>query len=82
MAESYALIILEFLIMFMVVGYLLRSYKAPAVGKDVVVSTYLAWVLGFAGILLLPYDISVALVEDKMMNSLRLWWDMTYWRFV
>ena len=27
---------------------------------DVSITVYIAWVLGFAGILLLPYDLSVA----------------------
>ena len=54
----------------------------PLVKKDVIISVYLSWVLGFAGILLLPYDISVAIVESpsgKDYNNSDL---LDVWRFV
>lgn len=81
MTKSYALLVVELILMFGAVFYMLRFYKAPTVEMSVVVATYLAWSLGFAGIVLLPYDIAVALVEDIEMTSLRSLWDTIYWRF-
>ena len=50
------------------------------VTTDVAVAVYLSWVLGFAGILLLPYDISVAVVDPKHLESLDKVWNFVYWR--
>ena len=63
------------------VAALVRHYKAQSVDATVGITTYLAWSLGFAGILLLPYDIAVALVEDREMTSLEMLWDGIYWRY-
>lgn len=81
MSETYALLVAEFLVMLLVVAALVRHYKAPSVEMTVGITTYLAWFLGFAGILLLPYDIAVALVEDREMTSLEMLWDGIYWRY-
>ncbi len=82
MADSFALIVVEFIFMLVLVAQLLRYYKSAIVGKDVTISTYVAWSLGFAGILLLPYDVSVALVEHMELPALRSLWDTVYWRYL
>ena len=80
MAVSFVLLLLEMAFMFLAVGYVLKIYKAPAVDNWTVVSTYLSWSLGFAGIVLLPFDIAVAFVEHIEMTPLRAVWDTIYWR--
>jgi hypothetical protein len=80
MAGSFALITVEFFFMAAIVLYLIYHYKSPVVGKDVVISTFLAWTLGFAGIILLPYDLAVAFVLNEQMSSLLALWDVIYWR--
>jgi hypothetical protein len=81
MADTYALLIVEFIFMVFLVIFLVKYYKSPEVGKDVVVSTFVSWTLGFAGIILLPYDVSVALVERTELSALKSLWDMIYWRY-
>jgi hypothetical protein len=80
MAGSFALLVVEFVLMAALVVYLVRYYKAPIVGRDTEASTLLAWGLGFAGIILLPYDIAVALVNGGHEASLSGLWDTIYWR--
>jgi hypothetical protein len=78
MAESYLLLVAELIFMFLGVIYLVRHYKAPNVEYPDSLATYVSWSLGFAGILLLPYDIAVALVQEREV-SLRTLWDTIYW---
>ena len=52
---------------------LIRYYKGNMVTIDVTVSVYISWALGFVGVLLLPYDLSVALINRYMrLHSLQL----------
>jgi hypothetical protein len=74
------LVVSEFVVLAIVCFFLIRYYKGNMVTPDVAIAVYLSWVLGFAGILLLPYDISVALVDDKQMDTLNKVWNFIYWR--
>ena len=55
MSGSTVLLVFEFVAMAIFVAYLHRYYRSPFVGKDVNISTYVAWVFGFSGIILLPF---------------------------
>lgn len=74
------LVISEFVVLAVVCFFLIRYYKGNMVTSDVAIAVYLSWVLGFAGILLLPYDISLALVDNKQMVTLNKVWNFIYWR--
>lgn len=74
------LIISEFVVLAIACFFLVRYYKEKSVTIDVAIAVYLSWVLGFAGILLLPYDISVAIVDDHQSTMLIKVWDFVYWR--
>lgn len=73
------LIISEFIILALACFLLIRHYKGNGVTFDVAFSVYLSWVLGFAGILLLPYDISIAVVDDRKNEMLIIVWNFVYW---
>jgi hypothetical protein len=73
-------VVTEFVILALACFFLIRYYKGNMVTSDVAIAVYLSWVLGFAGILLLPYDISVAILDDKRITSLEAVWNFVYWR--
>lgn len=77
---SISLIIGEFVLVAIACAYLLYYYKSIVVTKDVIISVYLAWVLGLAGILLLPYDLSLAIVDGHTNHLLDIIWGSIYWR--
>ena len=76
-SASLGIIACEFIAVSIVSGYILWYYKSPHVTFDVTVSVYLAWVLGFSGILLLPYDLSFSEVNN--LESVRL---AEVWSFI
>ena len=78
-SASIDIIVGEFFVVSAVSAYLLWYYQSPLVSFDITVTVYIAWVLGFSGILLLPYDLSLALMDD--FESQRLWtiWTFIYW---
>ena len=45
-------------------------------------AVYVSWVMGFAGTLLLPYDLSLAVVTGERITALDNVWACIYWRFV
>ena len=76
---ALGLVITGFIILSVICIFLIRHYMGPLVKPDVMVTVYLSWVLGFAGILLLPYDISVAIVDQKQYTILDDVWRFVYW---
>jgi hypothetical protein len=82
MAAHLELVVAEFIILAIVCFFLIRYYKGKMVTFDVAAVVYLSWVLGFAGILLLPYDISVAVVDGNKSLTLDHVWNFIYWRLV
>ena len=56
-----------------------RYYKSPLVSYDVAFTVYLAWVFGFSGILLLPYDLSFSVVTGIDSERLSIVWTFVYW---
>ncbi len=71
-------IIIEFILLAVVSYFLISYYKADNVTLDVIFTVYLSWVLGFVGILLLPYDISLSLT-NQADGRLAHVWDFVYW---
>lgn len=65
--------------------YLITYFSSDDVPRDVKATVLISWVLGFIGMILLPYDISLALTDatpgrgaaDK--NDLSLPWSCLYW---
>ncbi len=80
MIAAIDLIATEFVILSVVCGALIQHYKSPLVTPDVTTSVYISWVLGFAAVLLLPYDLSLALVSGNQNESLVHLWAWVYWR--
>ena len=78
---SVGLIVGEFLFASGVCGYLLWYYKSPYVTNDVSATGYIAWVFGLAGVMLLPYDLSMALTTPESADSEKLneLWKFIYW---
>ena len=76
------LVVSEFIVLAIVCFFLIRYYKSHMVTWDVSLSVYLSWVLGFVGILLLPYDASIAIVEDRQSDILEVVWKFVYWRCI
>ena len=58
---------------------MIRYYQGHMVTIDVSIIVYFSWVLGFVGVLLLPYDMSIALVLDIQSGALIKVWEVTYW---
>lgn len=65
--------------MLLFVAYLVRYYKSSAVTLDVTLVTYVSWALGFAGTILLPFDMAVTLVSDHENFALFPLWQTIYW---
>jgi hypothetical protein len=79
MAEIDIIVYTQFIILSIVCFFLIRYYKSKFVTFDVSFSVYLCWVFGFAGILLLPYDLSIAVVGDVQSIKLLNIWKSLYW---
>ena len=78
--EAVDLVVTEFIILAVICVYLIRYYAGSMVGWDVYASVYLSWVLGLAGLLLLPYDISIAINVNEQNSVLSVVWKFVYWR--
>lgn len=79
-STGYDLVIVEFLLMAVACFFLLRYYAASMVTMDVMLTVYVSWILGFMGVLLLPYDLSIAIVYDERSAALVEVWTFVYWR--
>jgi len=82
MSAAIELVATEFVLLAIGCFFLLRYYAASMVSTDVFVAVYLSWVLGFASVLFLPYDLSVTLVENEKSIILERVWKFVYWRYV
>jgi hypothetical protein len=76
---SVALLVAEYVGSFFLALYLLFFFKAPHVKFDVCVTVLLTWMFGIMGVLLLPYDLSIAIVEARTSESLGVLWETIYW---
>ena len=64
MLNAIELVILEMILLALGCLWLIRYYKGHMVTADVTLTVYISWVMGFIGVLLLPYDLSVALIDE------------------
>ena len=64
MLNAIELVILEMVLLALGCLLLIRYYKGHMVTADVTLTVYVSWVMGFIGVLLLPYDLSVALIDE------------------
>ena len=64
MLNAIELVILEMVLLALGCLLLIRYYKGHMVTADVTLTVYISWVMGFIGVLLLPYDLSVALIDE------------------
>jgi len=79
MLSAVELIVTEFVVVAAICFLLLRYYAAAMVSTDIRFTVYLSWILGFIGILILPYDLSNAVVYDNHVNLLSGVWRFVYW---
>lgn len=79
MVNAAAVVAVEFVLLAVVCGILVRYYASPSVTLDVKASVFLSWLLGFAGILLLPYDIALTISGTERQASLTSAWSFIYW---
>jgi len=72
---------IQFVIIALLCLFLVRYFAAKEISWDVQLTCYVSWVLGFSGVLLLPYDISTVLgsTNDDHANSLVRGWSFIYW---
>jgi hypothetical protein len=80
MIDAAALVGIEFVAVAIVCGFLIKFYQSPLVTPDVSATVYIAWVLGFAAVLILPYDVSIAIVYQIHSKVLVDAWAFVYWR--
>ncbi len=78
--SALEIVLSEFIAVSVLCLVLIRYYKGNMVTPDVAITVYISWVLGLAGILLLPYDLSVAVVENYQSPTLERMWGYVYWR--
>mmetsp|Transcript_2258 Transcript_2258/g.3469 ORF Transcript_2258/g.3469 Transcript_2258/m.3469 type:complete len:696 (-) Transcript_2258:95-2182(-) len=79
MATTFELLVVEVILMLILVGYLVKYYKSPMVTMDVTIATYISWALGFAGTVLLPFDMAITLVDNERSKALDELWSAIYW---
>ncbi len=84
-SATVTITVIEFLGVSIASFLLLKHYQSPSVSWDVTISVYFSWVLSFATVLLLPYDLSLALTEeqaylDHSSTSMSHMWKVVYWR--
>lgn len=81
MSTALEIVLIEFVLVSAVCFGVLRYFKGHLVTADVAISVYISWVLGLAGILLLPYDLAVAVVQEEQSLTLENVWSFVYWRY-
>ena len=69
-------VIVQIVLAFLYVGYLIYQYALRTVGWFVLVSVYLTWLLGFGTIVLLPFDIDDGGPSTK--HALEILWKVIY----
>lgn len=79
MSAGADIVITELILLSVICFILVRYYAAPTVTIDVLVAVYTVYILGFAGILFLPYDFSVAIVDGEMSPEMLDIWLVIYW---
>ena len=82
MISAVGLIASEFIVLAIVCGVCIHHYRSPLVTPDVTFTVYISWVFGLAAILLLPYDLSVAIETETQNQSMIHLWGWIYWRLV
>ena len=78
-SASLTIIVTELVVVALLSAYIMHYFKSPMVSFDVAFTVYIAWVLGFSGVLFLPYDLSFALVHDVQSYRLSVVWKSIYW---
>jgi hypothetical protein len=81
MSAAIDLVVSEFVVLAIACFLLLRYYAATMVTYDVFIAVYVSWVLGFAGVMFLPYDLSLAIVDNEQSITLERVWKFAYWRY-
>mmetsp|Transcript_5899 Transcript_5899/g.13016 ORF Transcript_5899/g.13016 Transcript_5899/m.13016 type:complete len:780 (-) Transcript_5899:165-2504(-) len=76
---SSAFVFTEFGVVAFSCFFLVRYYALSTITWDVMLAVYLSWVLGLSLVLILPYDLSIALVENDRSPLLEDVWRFVYW---
>ena len=69
-------VIVQIILSFLYVGYLVYQYALRTVGWFVMVSVYFTWLLCFGTIVLLPFDIDDTSPSTK--NAMEIVWKVIY----
>lgn len=80
MFDAAAIVGIEFVFVAFICGFLISYYKSPLVTPDVSATVYISWVLGYAAVMILPYDLSLAVTEEMQSTVLKQLWIFVYWR--
>lgn len=80
MIDAAVIIGVEFVVVAIICGFLVAYYKSPLVTPDVSASVYISWVFGYAAVMILPYDLSVAVTKEEQSSELKHLWVFVYWR--
>lgn len=80
MLNAAELVATEFVIVAVICGLLIKYYQSHLVTVDVSITVYISWVLGYSAVLILPYDLSLAVVEEYQSHVLGSLWSVVYWR--
>jgi hypothetical protein len=80
MTAAIDLVVSEFVVLSVGCFFVLRYYAATMISYDVLITVYLSWVLGLAGVMFLPYDLSLVLVDNYHSPALERVWRFVYWR--
>lgn len=62
------IVILQIILSFLYVGYLIYNYSLKSVGHFVKTSVFFTWLICFSNVILLPYDVYFSLQSDYAMG--------------
>ena len=74
--KMHWIVILQIVLSFLYVAYLIYNYSIKSVGIFVKISVYCTWLICFSNVVLLPYDIYHSLESNYTMGIV---WKTSYW---
>jgi hypothetical protein len=82
LSQTESVVLIQFVLVTIVSCGLMKWFALRGTSMDVMITVTCSWIFGMAGILLLPYDISIVLSNDvnpKHVNYLSRTWETIYW---
>lgn len=81
MVSAVEIILSEFLVVAIFCTALIQYFQSKSVPIDVSIAVFVSWVLGFATVLILPYDLSNTIESGTSSFHLANMWKTIYWRY-